>query len=126
MSTTTQTETLECGHEESPHSEFTRGYGTDDKGARHCYACCAKNDAARMIETGRGYLYLTRDKDGREVVTNWSASLSFAARYVSRSRGYGFRRSYPIVTARFTGPDGKEWGIKVQGDMECGRVWRRA
>jgi hypothetical protein len=34
------TELLECGHAESPHSDFTRGYGTRADGSRHCYACC--------------------------------------------------------------------------------------
>lgn len=63
-------EILECGHPESPHSDFTRGYGLTADGARHCYECCAKNDKQHMLEEGNIALYLVRNKEGKWQVTN--------------------------------------------------------
>jgi hypothetical protein len=79
-------ERLECGHPESPHSDFTRGYGTNDKGERHCYACCAERDKKQMREAGKIALYLTTKQDtggnyGDAKITNWPGSLEFKGRY---------------------------------------------
>ena len=102
------TETLECGHKESPHSDITRGYGTDADGKRQCYQCCADLDRAYMIEHGRIALYLT-DK----AITNWPASLSFPV--LSRTTG-----RHNIAGVRydvwFRGPDGATWHGVQYGD----------
>lgn len=70
---------LDCGHEPSPHSEFTTGYGLDDQGRTFCYDCCAKNDREQMRRDGKTTLYFTR-KDGRTIVSNWPGSLIFPTR----------------------------------------------
>jgi hypothetical protein len=74
---------LECGHPESEHSDFTRGYGRDKDGSRFCYACCADRDRQQMKEDGRTCLYLAKDDKGWKV-TNWPGSLVFRPSYVKK------------------------------------------
>lgn len=86
MTTPIETELLDCGHPESAHSEFTRGYGTDSQGKRHCYACCAEQDKAHMRQHGKIALYLTTKPDlggsyGDARISNWPGSLEFKGRY---------------------------------------------
>lgn len=64
--------TLDCGHPPTPNSGYGTGYGTDEHGRRHCYACCARNDRASMTATGKAVLYLADDE-----VTNWPGTLRF-------------------------------------------------
>ena len=133
------TELLECGHPESPHSDFTRGYGTNDKGERHCYACCAANDRAAMIETGRATLYLVSRPNAAPAtvgsgmrarapvhwfVMNWPGSLEFncfpTVRKSSRGGGFGSQRT----DAWFAGPDGYIWHAVNRGDSQIARCRR--
>lgn len=95
----TTPELLECGHAESPHSSFTRGYGTDDQGNRHCYDCCARRDREAMLATGRIVLYI--DSKG-ENVTNWPGSLSFEVGTIRASR-IGFCRDGRLAYFRGLG-----------------------
>ena len=121
------TEILECGHPESEHSSFTRGYGTDEHGKRHCYACCAERDRASMIETGKATLYLTVESESRDgfggKVTNWPGSLVFRTGRVHKGRHNIAGTRYD---AWFKGPDGKEWHAVQYGDntqiAHCKRV----
>lgn len=135
---------LECGHEPSPHSSITTGYGVDASGARHCYACCAERDKADMTRTGRATLYLSSEPyrglgcvdwanladvqgpaDDRRAwkITNWPGSLTFRPHYVKRGRHNIARTRYD---AWFTGPDGKPWHGVQYGDMtqviHCRRI----
>ena len=98
---------LDCGHEPSPHSDFTTGYGTNSTtGQTACYKCCAKRDQESMIETGHSKnlpLYYQEDKGE---VTNWCGSLRFGV--------YHARKGYHNMAGGrtdiwFTGPDGKVW-----------------
>lgn len=110
------TETLECGHGESQHSEITRGYGMDADGNRYCYACCSDRERAAMVQTGRATLYLTIDtrtdhETGHRTtwgyaVTDWHGTLRFPALYVRTGRHNmaGTRRDF-----EFAGPDGFRW-----------------
>lgn len=127
-------EILECGHPATLQEagSCTTGYGTDPKdGKRYCFACCADRDRASMIETGRAVLYLESRTvqepmsfaDGvrtssREVwsLSNWPGSLKFSPFWVTRSKGYGFGRSYPREDFRFNGPDGFVWYGMRQGN----------
>ena len=93
-----KTEILECGHPESPHSDFTRGYGKDANGDRHCYECCADRDREQMREDGKTCLYLTLEDDtgrtvsqwghryGRHKLTNWPGSLTIPVGCVKTGR----------------------------------------
>lgn len=141
-------EILECGHPESPHSDITRGYGTNKDGKRHCYACCAEHDKADMIATGRATLYLCgvdvppegserggmasqgpsmipsqRPKVRRWYVKNWPGSLSFPVRHMRKGRHNMARSRYDVW---FTGPDGTEWHGVQYGEntqiLHCRRV----
>ena len=91
-------EILECGHAESPHSSFTRGYGEDSKGNRSCYACCADYDRQIMRDTGKICLYLTLDDDtgrtlnqfgrryGNHKLSNWPGSLELPVHCIKTGR----------------------------------------
>ena len=119
------TDILECGHVPSPHASFTTGYGVDpETGARSCYACCANIDRARMIETGRATLYLTRGANGRWYISNWPGSLKFEVRHLRltpNGGGFGADR----MDAWFTGPDGQEWHAVNRGDNQLARCRRK-
>lgn len=138
------TDLLECGHPESPHRDFTRGYGTWENGDRFCYACCAERDRKDMIETGRATLYLVERIEKRPLqnagyyglaekdstvdvktyyVTNWPGSLEFKARHIDYKKyggGFGSQRT----DAWFTGPDGKAWHAVNRGDSQIARCRR--
>lgn len=127
----TATTILGCGHVPSPCESFTTGYGTDESGARHCYACCAEHDRARMIESGRATLYLTRpnastDPEPTWKVSNWPDSLSFPARNVCKGSHRCFAGFVRRMDADFDGPDGFVWHAIVRGDMDLARCKRTA
>lgn len=88
-----------------------------------CYQCCADDERARMIETGRAMLYLapranaphgstwrTRDARTNEArywyLTDWPGGLEFAVKYMSKGAHNMARTRYDVT---FTGPDGKPW-----------------
>lgn len=50
---------LDCGHDPSPHADFTTRFGVDSEGRKHCYECCANFDREQMSKDGRATLYLT-------------------------------------------------------------------
>lgn len=91
-------EILECGHPESPHSNFTRGYGTDSDGNRHCYKCCAKHDREQMLKDKRATLYLNIHKPAKvscgdfgtrvtvAEISNWPGSLKIPVYRMSTGR----------------------------------------
>lgn len=117
-------ETLECGHEPSPHSAHTAGYGTDESGARSCYACCAASLRADMVATGRATLYLTRDKEAGltalgspkpsgYVLTDWPGELRFATGPVRKGRHNIAGTRYDT---QFRGPDGAAWHATQYGE----------
>ena len=58
---------LDCGHEESAHSDITVGYGTDDNGKKYCYDCCLRMDLDTLAKTGKIYSYL--NSNGSKVTT---------------------------------------------------------
>lgn len=63
-----------CHEQKTNDSQHTTGYGTNDKGEKHCYECCAKEDAAYLLEHGKlqGY-FVEENKQG--YFTNWPGSL---------------------------------------------------
>ena len=82
-----------------------------ERSAAVCYACCGKQDLARMCDTGRMMLYLTTSSPAH--VSNWPGSLSFPVSHISRGRHNIARVRYDIS---FTGPDGKPWRGTQYGD----------
>ena len=63
---------LDCGHAESPHSEYTRGYGEDSEGKKYCYDCCHARDLESIQRAEPFTGYLTRGQGGSKwVVSNW-------------------------------------------------------
>lgn len=96
-----------------------------------CYACCAVNDRAAMIETGRALLYATGrmfgENAGRYEITNWCGTLRIVAtthKVSPRAGGFGADR----MDVWFTGPDGKAWHGVQRGDnqlLRCRRLKER-
>lgn len=120
--------TADCGHliPELPdgHAGGT-GYGTDMRGKTRCYECGAKYEAECMVRDGKATLYVIQlDHIGKYKITDWAGKLEFPAFNITRSHGWGFGRRYPIVTGRFTGPDGKLWCFRNAGDNQIARCKR--
>jgi hypothetical protein len=109
---------LECGHSESPHSEFTTGYGTDINGDKYCYACCADEDRRLMREVGEWTGYLVGG-----TITNWPGSLKLPVTHVKHSHGYGFGTHYQVTTGNFNF-EGHIWSFRNAGDMQIARCKR--
>lgn len=61
MPTETAPLICDCGHPESPHSDCTRGYGTDADGRTHCYDCCAARDRESLRTSDRFSGYISAD-----------------------------------------------------------------
>ena len=136
MKTTKQPEVLECGHVESQHSEITRGYGTNSKGERHCYACCAEQDKTHMREHGKICLYLstrTPDQDGQIArrdsfgkygdarITNWPNSLEFKGRFCKGRHNIAGSRYDVWFTFENTNWHGVQYGENTQ-ILHCKRI----
>lgn len=103
------------------------GYATDAPDARPiCYACCGAHEKARLIETGRGCLYLTCDAPTPRPrprvgsfdyapyrLTDWPGTLTFKASGARIGAHNMAGRRYDVW---FTGPDGKQWHGVTYGD----------
>lgn len=99
-------EVLDCGHVESPHSESTRGYGTDHEGKRHCYECCQAADLKAMADDGQLTAYLS--SDGAKI-TGWPGfMLARVTREWQTSAG-GFLSGHKVTRVWATAEDGSEW-----------------
>jgi hypothetical protein len=123
---------LDCGHEPSPHSDFTTGYGRDAAGLTYCYACCADSERASMAETGRATLYLVKMADTSDSlgsprptgyeVTNWPGMLRFPVHAVTRGR-HNFAGTR---TDGYFRANGEQWRFTVYGDntqiAHCRRI----
>ncbi len=92
-------------------SDFTTGYGTNDKGEKVCYACCANEDIAYMQENDKISLYLTQDDIGF-TVSNWPGSLKMKAQVTTGRHNMGLTR----YDASFTDPSGNKWYGRKIGD----------
>lgn len=96
------------------HYEFTTGYGRDRDDKKICYECCAKQDAAYMLEKGEITLYLSKDDRSNWMITNWPASLKFPVITLWHGR---HNLAHRITFVRFFGPDGKVWSGKQVGEF---------
>ena len=118
---------LDCGHEPSPHEDFTTGYGIDKDDKKHCWACCAARECAAMIETGKAMLYLTMDKGRKWHVTDWPGHLVFK---VSSYRKGRHNIASTRIDVWFRGPDGHTWhGVQYGENTEivhCRRTREKA
>ena len=94
----------------------------------HCYACCAEREKARMIDSGRAVLYLTRETIAgghvRHFAADWAGEIKFRVHTISKGR-HNIARTR--VDAWFIGPDNQPWhGVNI-GDndiLRCRRVQR--
>lgn len=89
-----------------------------------CYACCAADDRAYMIEHGRITAYLIHREGGERpgwYVTNWPGTLEFPCTRVSTGRHKSGRVRRD---AWFTGPDGAQWHAVNAGDDQIARCRR--
>lgn len=58
----------DCGHMESEHSSFTRGYATTRDGKTMCYDCCHEEDKRYLLSAEKVFFYIS--SDGKKL-TNW-------------------------------------------------------
>lgn len=99
-------ELLDCGHVESPHGEYTSGYGYDRAGKRYCYDCCSSRDMRHMEETGEICAYLASDG---KTVTGWPG---FVLLHVTRewvTSAGGFARHTAITRVWARDRNGNMW-----------------
>jgi hypothetical protein len=104
-------EVLECGHPESPHGDYTRGYGVDAQGNRSCYACCKASLVAEMEVTGKTTLYF----NGWEV-SDWPGMFKVPAYDIRKGTHRTFGGLNSRYDFRFAGPDGYVWRGTQRGD----------
>ncbi len=99
-----------CGAEFKAEGCAT-GYGSNAKGERFCYDCCAEQTRADMRRTGRATLCLDLMKGE---VTDWAGRLRFDlyGRRVGRHNIAGTR--YDVW---FHGPEGLQWHGVTYGGM---------
>lgn len=118
----------DCGHAIPATNAASggTGYGFYKDGRKLCYNCCALQERATMIETGRATLYLvSRSPSPTEWhITDWPGKLDFPVLYRTKSTGRGFGGSYQVTTGRFVGPDGFVWSFRNAGDMDIARCTR--
>jgi hypothetical protein len=103
----------DCGkHVEFPVEGCGTGYGYEegDPGL-FCYPCGGTRTRKRLIETGKGHLYLATNKPGRSEVTDWTGTLRLPC-YVAKGRHNMARWRYDVW---FT-LDGAEWHGVQYGD----------
>jgi hypothetical protein len=100
---------LDCGHEPSPHGEYTTGYGSDSNGKTSCYECCGVLDRKAMKESGRGVLY-----DCGKTVTNWPSTLSYKVRERRTGRHNLAGTRYDLY---WYDEEGRSWWGVRYGDM---------
>lgn len=117
--------TADCGHFIAAlPAGYTGGSGYAVwENRKICYDCAAKDQARRMVETGKATLYFI-DKAGERRVCDWADKISFPVSNVTRSKGHSFGGEYPIVTGRFRGPDGALWFFRNAGDNQIARCKR--
>ena len=108
-------EAIDC----TPEGYFTPGYGSNRDGSeKTCYACIAKDEAAEMLATGKGFLYI--NEKTREV-SNWPGSLKFHVNRISRSF-HNFAGKDGRVDFWFRGL-GRDWHGVCIGDQQFSRVY---
>jgi len=92
-----------------PISSIGTGYGVTKEGNKVCYTCCAKQELASMLETGKATLYFCKDK-----VTDWAGQLTFKVLKQRTSRHNFARVRYDYW---FRTPDNKLWHGYTIGDF---------
>lgn len=111
----------DCGHV-AIGDGITTGYGQNQGGQKFCFDCCAKQETAAMIATGRACLYLVNDK-GRDLVTDWPGKLRFPVEHMKTGRHNIAGKRFDVW---FTGPQGQHWHGTAYGEQtqlcHCRRI----
>src|SRR5581483_1145812 len=123
----------QCRQDKPVKTDGGTGYAIDGAGNKFCYACCALQDKAHMIEHGAITLYLSMPSSrlvcnwprmvAAGTVENWPGTLKFTTGPIRVGR-------HNIAGVRydcwFRGPDGEEWHGVTYGDntqiCHCRRV----
>ena len=70
-----------CGQTKIHDSDFTTGYGVNDKGEKTCYACCGLEDAKYLADNGKLQGYYVKGEDQKWYFTNWPGTLKLPVYY---------------------------------------------
>lgn len=93
-----------CGHIAKSDGLGT-GYGIDKDGNKICYYCCGENDKQELRNTGKLFGYISKNKDGKFVFTNWPGSFVIPV--------YSFRYSWH----NFAGKNGRlDFWLNFEGN----------
>ena len=79
-------ECTECKRWITNHDRFVTGYGINQKGEKVCYKCCVRKDEEYMEKNGRIALYLSKNNDGRWIVSNWPGTLVYPVISIKEGR----------------------------------------
>ena len=106
-----------------------RLYGRTPAGEVHCDVCCGEEDKARMIETGRATLYLSRHEPEPLGLSGWRLSNwpgTFSIKLLMSPKVGLHNMAGRRYDVWFTGPDGKDWHGVQYGDntqiCHCRRI----
>lgn len=82
---------LSCGHQPSPHSEYTTGTAYTNDGREICWSCADKQQKQELKTADRFVAYLTPATKGRfsatgYVLTTWSGGVLACIEYLSKGR----------------------------------------
>lgn len=101
-----------CQQEVTHESDFSTGYGINDKGEKSCFACCGDIDRDHMVRDGKTTLYLTNNPAGTSTLSNWPGTLLFPLTHKWTGRhNFGGKVTY----FRFIGPDKAIWSGRQMG-----------
>jgi hypothetical protein len=99
---------LVCGHQPSPHSEFTTGTAHTRDGREICWTCADAEQRDEMRIVDRFTAYLVRTKDGAQLQT-WSGGLLATVTASWSTSAGGFARRTMITRFRAVDSDGVRW-----------------
>lgn len=114
-------ERLDCGHPESAHSSFTRGYAVRQDDTKVCYEC-AQRQELEDLKTAQHYVaYLSR-VDGRLLLTGWIGwkLATVTESTVTTLSAFGHRHSR--VYFRATDVHGQHWYGNSPGEGMYARM----
>ena len=112
--------TLACGHEPSPHSDFTTGTAYTTDGREICWECADKEQRAALLTEKHYFSYLNSDATK---LTTWSGGTLATIRRLWK---VGNNFAGTILRFRAIDVHGQEWYGTSPGAGMYARMHRKA
>jgi hypothetical protein len=104
-------------------SDFSTGYGVTDNGQKLCFDCCGEQDKNRLIETGKLPGYFTKDKDGRDIFTNWPGTFVLPVYFFRKSwHNFAGKNGRTDFWVKFNGNE--YHGVQIGHNSQCATIKR--